>query len=98
MCGLNSKRVCALEYNGEYEYEIINNGKEVEITGYIGTETEIEIPEVIDGLPVTSIGNQAFFKKAITKLNPSTKQLLRASSAIYSTDAGIETVDSLKAE
>lgn len=59
ICGLNSKRVCALD-NGEYEYEIINNGKEVEITGYIGTETDVEIPEAIAGLPVTSIGNLAF--------------------------------------
>lgn len=32
----------------------------VEITGYNGEPTEIEIPSEIDGLPVTSIGNYAF--------------------------------------
>ena len=32
----------------------------VEITGYIGSATDIKIPRSIEGLPVTSIGNRAF--------------------------------------
>ncbi len=43
-----------------FEYEIIDG--EVTITGYAGenTETEIQIPEAIENLKVTTIGNFAF--------------------------------------
>jgi len=37
----------------------IENG-EVTITGYIGSATEVVIPEKIEGYPVTSIGDEAF--------------------------------------
>lgn len=37
----------------------ISNG-EVTITGYKGTDTEVVIPDTIEGLPVTSIGDEAF--------------------------------------
>ena len=40
------------------EYEVINN--EVKITGYKGSSQRIDIPEEIDGYPVTSIGYAAF--------------------------------------
>ena len=43
-----------------FEYCIINN--EVMITGYSNAfSTKINIPEFIDGLPVTGIGEQAFY-------------------------------------
>lgn len=45
---------------GGYEYVLINEGTEVEITGYTGTATELVIPSVIDGKSVTSIGNGCF--------------------------------------
>ncbi len=41
-----------------FEYIVENNS--VTITGYTGTDTDIVIPSVIDGLPVTSIGDYAF--------------------------------------
>ena len=40
----------------------IENG-EVTITGYTGTDTELEIPATIAGLPVTAIGGNAFEKQ-----------------------------------
>lgn len=43
---------------GDYLYTIDN--QEVEITGYTGSVSEIIMPDKIDGLPVTSIGNHAF--------------------------------------
>lgn len=38
----------------------------VTITGYTGTDTEVILPEEIDGLPVTAIGDSAFAGSAIT--------------------------------
>ena len=37
------------------------SGGQVTITGYSGTPSEISIPSTIDGLPVTAIGNSAFY-------------------------------------
>lgn len=44
---------------GNLKYIVYNNDY-VEITGFNGEPTEIEIPTEIDELPVTSIGNYAF--------------------------------------
>lgn len=43
-----------------FQYEVNNNG-EVTITKYIGTDTDVDIPSKIDGKPVTSIGEYAFY-------------------------------------
>ncbi len=43
------------------DWDYIINGDEVTINGYLGTETDLVIPSTIQGLPVTSIGNSAFF-------------------------------------
>lgn len=53
----------------DYEYEKINYDSEIKITLYYGDETEVRIPEMIEGLPVTAIGEEAFAgNKIITKL------------------------------
>ncbi len=41
------------------EYSIENG--EVTITGYTGSATKLEIPEIIEGCPVTAIGDYAFY-------------------------------------
>ncbi|MGN0962595.1 MAG: S8 family serine peptidase, partial [Clostridia bacterium] len=51
--------------NGTYEYELIQNGTEIKITKYIGSQTQVVVPSEIsiaegDALPVTVIGNQTF--------------------------------------
>ena len=43
-----------------FEYGILNDGS-VEITGYNGSDTTVNIPEIIEGKSVTSIGYHAFF-------------------------------------
>ncbi len=48
----------AAEY-GNLEYRELDDGT-LEIVGYIGENTKIEIPAVIDGKSVTSIGDEAF--------------------------------------
>lgn len=42
------------------DFEYTNHDTYCEITKYIGTDTEVTIPETINGLPVTSIGNSTF--------------------------------------
>lgn len=44
---------------GDYTYRLLSEN-EAEITGYLGTETELELPDEIEGIPVTSIGEGAF--------------------------------------
>ena len=45
--------------DGKFEYRELQDGK-IEITKYIGTDTEVVIPEKIDEKIVTSIGERAF--------------------------------------
>ncbi|MGW9124167.1 leucine-rich repeat protein, partial [Paenibacillus chitinolyticus] len=53
--------------SGDYEYTESNS--EVTITGYTGTDTEVDIPATIDGYPVTSIGGYAaFYNKQLTSV------------------------------
>ena len=58
---------------GKYEYNELQDGT-VEITGYVGTETELSVPSTLDGKKVSKIGQNAFYKnKTITKVTiPST--------------------------
>ncbi|MBQ4155493.1 MAG: leucine-rich repeat protein, partial [Clostridia bacterium] len=44
---------------GDFEYQVLEDNT-IEITGYNGSATELEIPSEIDGKPVTSIGDRAF--------------------------------------
>ena len=43
-----------------YGYSLINNGTEVEITGYAGSGGNLTIPGSFSGVPVTTIGEEAF--------------------------------------
>lgn len=45
--------------SGDWEYEKVV-GKTVKITHYTGNATKVIIPDVIDGMPVTAIGNGAY--------------------------------------
>jgi len=42
-----------------FTVEIINNGRAVRITGYVGNNTVVRIPPRIRNLPVTEIGRLA---------------------------------------
>ena len=47
------------ETYGDFQYSVLDDGT-VEITGYNGSAERVDIPEMIDGKSVTSIGNFAF--------------------------------------
>ena len=48
--------------SGDYEYTVINGGADgAEITKYIGSGGRVTIPSKIDGYPVKSIGDWAFY-------------------------------------
>ena len=53
------------EFNG-FRYKLYSNY--VEITGYSGSETDIEIPSTIESTPVTEIGKNAFHQSHITSV------------------------------
>ena len=46
--------------SGDFEYSIDDDGT-VSITGYMGEEASVEIPDTLEGKPVTSIGEGAFY-------------------------------------
>ncbi|MDR1905230.1 MAG: leucine-rich repeat domain-containing protein [Treponema sp.] len=48
--------------------EINPDGKSLTITGFKGSASEITVPQTIDGLPVTAIGDDAFDNKGLTSL------------------------------
>ena len=52
----------------ENDFGIVQEGGGVTVTGYAGTLTEIVIPAKISGLPVYSIGKNAFANKRLTKV------------------------------
>lgn len=52
----------ALQF-GDFEYVI--EGGEVTITQYVGEGGEVVVPSFVEGLPVTQIGPQAFFRQEI---------------------------------
>jgi hypothetical protein len=57
---INFSQPVRAEISGDYEYYLINNGTEVEIWHYLGPGGHVEIPDKIEGKPVTSIFENAF--------------------------------------
>ncbi len=51
--------ICVAEGSGDFVYEIIDD-RTVEISSYIGTESDLIIPSIIDGYTVVNIGDYAF--------------------------------------
>jgi len=56
--------IYAQNYNAEsdFTFRVIDNGKGIEITKYVGTAREVNIPPRIQKLPVISIGSSALEK------------------------------------
>ena len=48
----------------QFTFNTVNEGTEIEITGCTGTFTSLAIPEQINGIPVTSIADNAFKENA----------------------------------
>jgi len=58
--------VFAQDFLNGFQFRVEKNGN-VTIIGYIGTNTEINIPNEINGSPVTEIGNGAFMQTETIK-------------------------------
>ena len=59
----------SLETGAAGDYSYTNTNGEITITKYSGSDSVVEIPAVIDGCPVTAIGDGAFrFNTAVTKV------------------------------
>ncbi|MDR2729473.1 MAG: leucine-rich repeat domain-containing protein, partial [Treponema sp.] len=56
------------KYDDENDFIVTVHDKTVEITGYKGTKTDVNIPPRIGKLPVTAIGEEAFFSKKLTSV------------------------------
>ena len=53
----------------DFKVEPLTGGKSVQITGYLGNKFEVSIPQKIQKLPVTHIGDRAFEEKNIIAVN-----------------------------
>ena len=53
--------------SGDYEYSLLEDGT-VEITGYTGAATELEVPQEIDGIQVTVLEDGAFNRTGLTSV------------------------------
>ena len=58
LCLLGSMQVYAAEYYGNFQYE--DNGENVSIYAYNGSDKEVTIPAYINGKAVTEINDYAF--------------------------------------
>lgn len=56
------------EYTESLQFALASNKKGYAVTGYTGTDKEVYIPSTYDGMPVTEIGEWAFYDKGITKV------------------------------
>ena len=56
------------EYTEGLQFALASNKKGYAVTGYTGTDKEVYIPSTYDGMPVTEIGEWAFYDKGITKV------------------------------
>jgi hypothetical protein len=52
----------------DFTVTVIKRGTAVEITKYTGTGQKVRIPERIQNLPVTSVGEQVFAGKKLTSV------------------------------
>src|SRR5712675_1367782 len=59
----------ALPFAAKAQFTFITNGNAITITGYTGTNGNVVIPDIISGLPVTSIRSSAFeYKNILTNI------------------------------
>lgn len=53
----------------DFDCRLINNNTEVEITGYLGSETEVTVPDSIGGYPVTAMADGDYNNYELEKIN-----------------------------
>ncbi|MBR3763782.1 MAG: hypothetical protein IKK57_04425 [Clostridia bacterium] len=50
------------------DFRYVSNGTEVRIVEYVGNGGDVVVPDMLDGVPVTQIGERAFYDKGIVSL------------------------------
>lgn len=80
------------ESNGEYEYITLDGGV-IQLLRYIGQEEIVNIPEEIDGKPVTHIGDRCFIAKKVKEIHiPKTLVHLYTSPADVFLNENLESI------
>ncbi len=74
-------------YEDTYYYQIAN-ASEIVIAYYIGTETDVTIPQTIDGMPVKYINHRAFQNTKLTSANIPSSVIAIDKSAFCNTENG----------
>ena len=85
--------------DGNYEYELINNNKEVRITKYKGKEEYVYLPNTIKGKKVTELGSDSFKHNKIVKEVEFNSNLITIYSGAFNNCDSLEKVvipDSVK--
>ena len=85
--------------SGNYEYELINNGKEVRITKYLGDEEYVYLPNTIVGKKVTELGSNSFRQNKVVKEVKFNSNLITIYSGAFNNCDSLEKVvipDSVK--
>ena len=73
--------------DGNYEYELINNNKEVMITKYKGKEEYVYLPNTIKGKKVTELGSYSFREnKTVKEVEFNTNLKIIKQGAFYNSD------------
>lgn len=67
LAGVPAYAAESLQNADGYVY-VLDAAGNAEITGYTGDETALVIPAVLDGHPVTTIGNNAFYQSELTSV------------------------------
>ena len=62
----------ALPALAQAQFTYTTNSGAITITGYFGTDTVVAIPSTINGWPITSIGDYAFFSLSVTSVTVGT--------------------------
>lgn len=77
---------------GDYAYILLEDGS-AEVTGYAGAASKLEVPGELDGYPVISIGDSAFWEcKSLTDITIPDSVTSIGDSAFYGCNSLILTV------
>ena len=78
--------------SGDYTYTLLEDGT-AEITKYLGRETALEIPALLDGYIVTSIGEGAFYKRERLETVTIPDSVTRIGENAFNNCTGMQTVN-----
>lgn len=77
--------------SGDYEYTLLDDGT-IEISKYVGNDSDVTIPDEIDGKKVTSIGKGAFENNISIKNIEMSNNILSIYDGAYYNCQSLETI------